>query len=106
MIKAGPILDAINRFFRADGPSALLFFYNSNSPATSAESGYANEYGRPAHNITVSDGTNLPLAERAVFFVKTAALGGKGSKTINPMVEKDGALSFGVINNPLESFEG
>ena len=104
LIKSAPILDAINRFFRGDGSRALMFFYTWTSPLASAESGYQNDHGRGGHTITVSDGSNLPLAERAVFFVKTAA--GGQSATIDPMKEKDSSLSFGVINSPLESFEG
>ena len=105
-MKAAPILDCINRFFRGDGPPRLIFFYSSNRDVDSPESGLADG-GTGGHSITVSDGHDLPLAERAVFFVKTTVgTEDKPAAALDPMAGNDGALSFGVINSPLESFEG
>ena len=62
LVKAAPILEKIDAFFRGDGPAEIIFFYTG-TPATDAV--------EARHEIVVGDGMNMPLAPRAVFFMKT-----------------------------------
>jgi dynein heavy chain len=101
LVQTEPVLEKINHFFRGDGPSRLIFYY--------VHSG-SDPYGDPYHELIVSDGSNLPLAEKAVFFLKTVKAPTPGSDEsippdLDPTTATDGALSYGVVAAALPSLE-
>ena len=63
LLRAAPVLEKINKFFMGDGPSRLIFYL------VGGNDDGADRPSTPA--LIVSDGTNMPLARRAVFFMKT-----------------------------------
>ena len=96
LVKSAPVLEKIDAFFRGDGPSRLLFYY-----VVAGD----DPYGNASHELIVSDGSNLPLAEKAVFFLKNSPWAEDKGAPLDPTTSTDGALSFGVLSSPLESLE-
>jgi hypothetical protein len=74
LVKSAPVLEKINLFFRGDGPTKLIFYHRVNKEMNIKSSG--------AHELIVSDGSNIPLAQKAVFFFKTRTVAVPGEPLV------------------------
>ena len=89
MVKSAPVLESINNFFKGTGPSRIIFFISPRVDEHGFETG--------TFEFVVSDGgTNIPLAPKAVFFLKTVKREDndevRTSAAIDPTSSTDSAL--------------
>ncbi|GMF34281.1 unnamed protein product [Phytophthora fragariaefolia] len=93
LLRGNGIMEQLARFFRADGPSKLLFYFQARDEADGA----ADRDPPARKELFVTDGLHEPLQGRAVFFAKVAPPGdgGDGLETQQPeTVEADDAFAF------------
>lgn len=113
------VLSAINLFFTADGPPKIIITFETaasqkielESKASALKTKHGNN-NREQHvdvdslkdrlRVHVNEVDYLPKA--AIYFLKNKK-GNSEKVAIDPEKINDGALTFGVIHEPLESFE-
>lgn len=111
---APDILQIINHFFTAEGPTKILVTFDEiNAPEMKDNEGKLKQMADrgdervfDSKTIRVHENSISCQTTMAVFFVKVRKQrGGDEHVVIDPNKYSDGTLSFGVIHEPLESLE-
>jgi len=114
------ILNQINNFFSASGPTKIIFTLESTSTDSNPPSKPSTAVGKqpssplvdqngfivPTHKLRIFIDEMEYVPYSAVYFLKVKKGKEKDEKfAIDPSKINDGTLSFGVIRSPLESLE-
>jgi dynein heavy chain len=93
------VMDKVNSFFRADGPTKLFFFYQT--PAVENEDGeFVPSEEEPAQ-LFVTDGEGQAMNNKSMYFLRT-----RGAGDLDPSKSNDGLVGYGMVDeSPLRSLE-